>query len=154
MTEFLKIFSVFISCVFFFAKLGVPGAILLFKFNFLKTFLVTVISGIFSTVVFTYFSSALIRWWNKFKEARNLFPNQKVFTKTNRRVIKIKNKFGLIGLAFIMPVFPGIPIGAFLAERFFANKQKIILYFSVSIVCWSVGIYLMFYFFKHGVFWW
>jgi hypothetical protein len=152
MAEFLKILSVFISCIFFFAKVGVPSAILLFKFNFLKVFIVTVSSGIFGTIVFTYFSAALIKWWSKFNAKKNLLKKKKVFSKGNRRIITIKNKFGLAGLAAIMPIVPGIAIGSFLAERFFSNKQKIILYFSISIMVWSVGIYLLFYFFKKTVF--
>ncbi len=152
MTHFLKIFSVFLSCIFFFAKIGVPSAILVFKFDFLQVFIVSVSSGIFGTIFFTYFSAALIRWWSNFRAKKNLFPNQKVFTKTNRRIIRIKNKFGLIGLAFLTPVFPGIPIGSFLAERFFANKRRIISYFGLSIVCWTLAIYATFYFFKRSLF--
>jgi hypothetical protein len=152
MAEFLKIFSVFISCVFFFAKVGVPSAIILFEFNFLKIFIVTVASGVFGTVVFTYFSAALLKWWGNFSKKRQDAVRKKIFTKGNRRIINIKNKFGLAGLAAIMPVFPGIAIGSFLAERFFSNKQKIILYFSISIMVWSVGIYFLFYFFKQRVF--
>lgn len=152
MAEFLKIFSVFISCVFFFAKVGVPSAIILFKFDFLKIFIVTVTSGVFGTVVFTYFSAALIKWWGNFSKKRHDGVRKKIFTKGNRRIINIKNKFGLAGLAAIMPIFPGIAIGSFLAERFFSNKQKIILYFSISIMVWSVGIYFLFYFFKQRVF--
>ena len=151
MAELLKILSVFISCIFFFAKIGVPSAILLFKFNFLKVFIVTVSSGVFGTIVFTYFSAALIRWWSKYNEKKQLFKKKNVFSKGNRRLITIKNKFGLAGLAAIMPIMPGIAIGSFLAERFFSNKQKIILYFSISIMVWTIGIYLLFYFFKNTV---
>lgn len=151
MGNFLKVISVFLSCVFFFAKLGVPSAILLFKFDFLKVLIVCITSGLFGTVFFTYFSAALIRWWSNYRAKKNLFPGKKVFTKTNRKIIRIKNKFGLIGLAFITPIFPGIPIGSFLAERFFANKRKIIAYFGISIVFWTVLIYGMFYFFKRSL---
>lgn len=152
MTDFLKIFSVVISCILFFAKVGVPSAIILFKFNFLKVFIVSVTSGIFGTIVFTYFSAALIKWWGNFQKKRLGGQRKKIFTTTNRRIITIKNKFGLIGLAGIMPIFPGIAVGSFLAERFFSNKHKIILYFSISIVIWTVGIYFLFYFFKKNVF--
>ena len=152
MTEFLKIFSVVISCILFFAKVGVPSAIILFKFNFLQVFIVAVTSGIFGTIVFTYFSAALIKWYSNFRIKRAGGNRKKIFTTTNRRIINIKNKFGLAGLAAIMPVFPGIAVGSFLAERFFSNKQKIILYFSISIIIWTVGIYFLFYFFKKNVF--
>lgn len=141
----------FLSCVFFFGKLGMPSAILLFKFNFLKVFITTVSSGIFSNVLFTYFSAGLLKWWHKYKDKKNLFSKKKVFTKTNRRMIKIKNKFGLAGLAFITPIFPGIPVGAFIAERFFKDKFKIIMYLSVAVVFWSLALYFLFYFFNRNM---
>lgn len=151
MNDFLEILMVFLSCVFFFAKLGVPSAIILFKFNFLKVFIVTVSSGIFSNIIFTFFSAAIIKWWNKYKGKKHLAAKKKVFTKANRRIMKIKNKFGLAGLAFITPIFPGIPVGAFLAERFFKKKFKVIMYLNVAVVFWSLAMYAIFYFFKHNM---
>ncbi|MDZ4664795.1 MAG: hypothetical protein SGJ15_07960 [Bacteroidota bacterium] len=151
MADILKILTVFISCVFFFGKLGVPSAIILFKFNFLKVFLVTVISGCFSNVIFTFFSSAILKWWDGYKTRKNLISVKKIFTKGNRRIIKIKKRFGLVGLAFITPIFPGIAIGAFIAERFYKDKFKVIMYLNVSVVFWSLAIYFLFYFFKHNV---
>lgn len=151
MNEFWKIFTVFLSCVFFFGKLGMPSAILLFKFNFLKVFLVTTISGFTSNVLFTYFSAAILKWWDGYKERKHLFAKKKVFTKANRRIIKIKKRFGLVGLAFITPIFPGIPVGAFIAERFYKKKIKVIMYLNVSVVFWSITLYFLFYFFGHDI---
>jgi hypothetical protein len=128
-----------------------PSAILLFKFNFLKVFLVTTISGCFSNVLFTFFSAAIIKWWNAYKERKQLFAKKKVFTKANRRIIKIKSRFGLTGLAFITPIFPGIPVGAFIAERFYKKKFKVIMYLNVAVIFWSVTLYFLFYFFGHGI---
>lgn len=151
MSDFLQIFMVFLSCVFFFGKIGMPSAIIFFKFNFLKVFIVTVSSGIFSNVLFTFSSAALLKWWDNYKERKKIGSKKKVFTKANRRIIKIKNKFGLVGLAFITPIFPGIPVGAFLAERFYKDKFKIIMYLNVSVVFWSITMYTLFYFFKRNI---
>jgi hypothetical protein len=151
MADILKIFTVFISCVFFFVKLGVPSAIILFKFNFLKVFLVTVISGCFSNVVFTLFSSAILKWWESYKTRKNVVSTRKTFSKANRRIINIKKRFGLVGLALITPIFPGLAIGAFIAQRFYKDKFKVIMYLNVSVVIWSLALYFLFYFFKHNV---
>lgn len=151
MTDLLKILTVFLSCVFFFGKLGVPSAIILFKFNFLKVFLVAVISGCFANVLATYFSAALIKWWDRYKIKNNLFSKKKTFTKTNRRIIRIKKRFGLIGITFITPIFPGIAVGAFIAERFYKDKFKVIMYLNLSVVFWTIVIYYLFYFFGRGI---
>ena len=151
MGSFLKVFTVFISCVFFFGKIGMPSAIILFKFDFLKVFIVTVSSGMFANIMFTYFSASLIKWWDAYKERKNLFVKKNIFTKGNRRIIRIKNKFGLKGLAFITPIFPGIAIGAFIAERFYKDKFKVIMYLNISVVFWSLTIYFLFYFFNRNM---
>jgi hypothetical protein len=127
-----------------------PSAIILFKYNFFKVFVVTVSSGCFSNVIFTYFSAAILKWWNNYKDRKNLFSKKKVFTKANRRIIRIKKRFGLAGLAFITPIFPGIPIGAFIAERFYKDKFRVIMFLNGGVVFWSIAIYLLFYFFGHS----
>ncbi len=151
MNDVLKIFTVFVSCIFFFGKIGMPSAIILFKYNFFKVFVVTVTSGCFSNVLFTYFSAAILKWWDRYKDKKQLFAKKKIFTKTNRRIIKIKKRFGLVGLAFITPIFPGIPVGAFIAERFYKDKFKVIMYLNGAVVFWSIALYLLFYFFGNVI---
>lgn len=147
MAELLKIATVMLFCSLFFSKLGMPAAVILFKFNFLKVFLVSCAGGIGGTVFYTYLSAFLINWWEKFKHSRNLFQNKKVFTKSNRRLIRIKNRFGLTGIAILTPVILSIPLGAFLGERFFKKKSKVILAISFWVVIWSVVFYFIYYFF-------
>lgn len=72
---------------------------------------------------------------------------KKIFTKFNRRVIRIKHRFGLTGIAILTPIFLSIPIGAFLAERFYKDKKKVILYLSISAIAWCFILYFLFLFF-------
>ncbi|MGZ3900701.1 MAG: hypothetical protein ACXVPO_20640 [Bacteroidia bacterium] len=150
MAEFLKIFSVFITSVFFFVKLGVPTAVIVFKYNFLKVFIVTCSGGITSNIIFTYLSGFILKKIHDYKVRKNKFHRKKVFKKSTRRIIRIKQKFGLTGVAFITPLI-GQPIGAFFAEKFYKNKKKIIIYLSVSVMMWCVVIYLFLYFVHHGI---
>lgn len=147
MGNFLKILSVFISSAIFFGKVGMPSAVILFDFNFLKVFAVTVSGGFFGNVVFTFLSAALMKWWNRFKDKR--FDGKKVkhFTKANRRIIRIKHRFGLVGIAALTPILFSIPLGAFLAERFYKDKSKVILYLTVADMLWNVVLYFVYYFF-------
>lgn len=146
MNEFLKILSVFISCALFFGKVGMPAAVLLFKFNFIKVFLVSTSAGITGSILFTNISAALLKWWDKFKEKKN-FSKSKVFTKTNRFIIKTKKRFGLYGIALLSPILLSIPIGAFVAERFYKDKKRVIIALSISVIFWSITLYLLFLFF-------
>jgi hypothetical protein len=148
MAEFLKILSVFITCTFFFVKLGLPSAIVVFKYNFLKVMLVSCAGGITGNIIFTYLSANLLNWMHNYREKRNI--KKKIFTPSTRRMIKIKQRFGLVGIAFITPIISQ-PIGAFFAEKFFKDKKKIILYLSVSVVFWALTLYWLIYLFHDSL---
>lgn len=142
MAEFLKIFSVFITCIFFFVKLGMPTAVIVFKYNFIKVFVVTCAGGITGNVIFTYLSASIIKWVHDYKVRKDKFHKKIVFKKSTRRIIKIKHRFGLVGIAFITPLI-SMPIGAFVAEKFYKKKGKVILYLSISVMFWSVALYFI-----------
>lgn len=148
MAEFLKILSVFITCTFFFVKLGVPSAIIVFKYNFFKVMMVSCAGGITGNIIFTYLSATLLNWTHAYREKRNI--KKKIFTRTTRRMIKIKHRFGLSGIAFITPIISQ-PIGAFFAEKFFKDKMKVILYLSISVVFWAVTLYWIIYLFHDSL---
>jgi hypothetical protein len=61
-------------------------------------------------------------------------------------MIRIKHRFGLVGIAFITPIISQ-PIGAFFAEKFFKNKKKVILYLSISVVFWAIALYVLLFMF-------
>lgn len=148
MTDFWKIVWVFVSCALFFGKIGMPAAVVLFKFSFWKIFIVSNLGGFFGNIVFTYLSSAIIEWWEKVKI--NYFKNHKhpkIFNKTNRFIIKVKKRFGLWGIAFFTPILLSIPIGAFIAERFYKEKKKVIFALSVAVSFWSIALYFLYLFF-------
>lgn len=144
-----KYLSVFFASTIFFSKLGVPAALAAFDDQFLKAILTLFAGSTFSAIVFTYLSDGIIKWWDKFKDRWFSKPKhpKKVFTNFNRRVITIKHRFGLAGIAAVSPVFLSIPIGAFLAERFFKNKQKVIFYLAISNLFWSIVFYFLYFYF-------
>lgn len=147
MSEFFKILSVFLACTVAFGKLGMPAAVVLFNYNFYKVFIVTVLGGITGNIFFTNLSAAILKWVHNYRLKKNKIHSKKIFTRFNRRIIKLKNRFGLAGIAAITPVLLSTPLGAFLAERFFRDKGKIIIYLSISNIFWSITLYfLMLYF--------
>lgn len=127
----------------FFGKAGVPAAIVMFNQDLLTILLVCTAGGVAGNVVFTYLSAAIIKKIHEYRAKKGLIHSKKIFSKGTRRIIRVKNKFGLFGLAFITPMFLSTPLGAFLAERFFRNKPRIILYLSVSVVFWELALYFL-----------
>jgi hypothetical protein len=147
MTDVLKVISVLIPCALF-GKVGMLSAVAAFKFNFWKIMLVTNAGGIGGTILFTYVSAALLKWWDKLKfKYFRTHKHPKVFTRTNRMVIKAKRRFGLYGVAFLTPILLSFPFGAFIAERFYKDKRKVILALSLAVIFWNLALYFLFYFF-------
>lgn len=150
MAHFLKIFSVFLTCSFAF-KIGFPTTFMVFNQNFPEVMLVSCGGGIAGNILFTYLSAAIIKAIHKFRAKRGLIHKKKVFTNFNRRVIRVKQRFGLAGIAFITPIFLSTPVGAFLAERFFRDKKKIILYLSGATILWAFMLYFILLFFHDSL---
>jgi len=123
---------------------------ILFKYNFLKVSAVAISGGVFGSVLFTYVSDFLLKWWERYKH-KHLKIKKKIFTKGNRRIIKIKHRFGLAGIAILSPVLLSIPLGAFLGDRFYKNKKKVIIYLCVSVIGWNFILYFLFYFFHDSL---
>ena len=149
--EIGKYISVFLACTFFFSKMGMPAAVYAFDYNYLQCILTSCSGAIFSTIFFTYLSDGIIKWWDKLKDKWITKKGpKKHFTKSNRRIIRIKNRFGLIGIAALTPILLSIPLGAFLAERFYKDKKKVIIYISIATFFWSNALYFIFLLFYKG----
>lgn len=134
-----------ILCSAFF-KMGMPAVVVYFRFDFFYSFVFAAGSGIAGSIIYTYLSYYIIQLWNKIK--KRLFPSPtKIFTPQNRRIIKIKNRFGLWGIAMLSPVLLSIPLGAFLGEKFFKNKKKVMLYLIASVLFWFLILYILMKFF-------
>ena len=123
-----------------------PLAVLQFNFNFAETVLWTNVGGILGIYFFTYLSDKIMEWWKRnFRKKR-----KKIFTKKNRRIVRIKQDYGLIGIALITPLLLSIPVGAFLMVRYYPRSKYKIVALLTSNIIWSV-IYTLFYIFWNGV---
>jgi hypothetical protein len=62
---------------------------------------------------------------------------KKNFSRRSRFFVKLKTTYGLWGIIIATPVILTIPIGAFLANKYYARKKFIVLYMILSIVAWG-----------------
>ena len=144
MGNWWEIASVFLLSTVKFVFGGVPLA-LAYGFSFFKAVVITSLGGFAGILTFVAVSDFLLR---KYKERQHKKhhdhpapkKNKKVFSKKNRLIIHVKQRFGLIGIATLTPLLFSIPVGCFLATRYFKDKQRVILYMFVSILFWSVSI--------------
>jgi hypothetical protein len=68
---------------------------------------------------------------------RTLFRNRKIFSPKTRNIVRVWNKRGLIGIAFLTPVLFSPVGGALIAISFGEDKKKIILYMFLSACIWA-----------------
>ena len=133
-----------------------PLAILQFDFSFLETILWTNLGGVLGIYFFAFLSEKLIAWWKRtFRRSnRSILEDEqqvkKTFTKKKRRMVRIKQKYGLIGIALSTPFLLSIPVGVFLAVRYYHASKTKFFYLIGSNVLWSV-IYTGFYMFWDGL---
>lgn len=127
-----------------------PTAVAVLGMSPWKVLPVAIGGGITGCILFTYISAFIIHAIHRYRAKRHLIHKRKIFTKFNRRVIRIRQRFGLAGIALITPVL-GTPVGAFLAERFYRDKKKVILYLSGSVVIWAVTEYILMRFFYDAI---
>lgn len=141
MIQWYTLLPLLLLCSAFF-KMGMPAIVLYFHCDFLYSFVFAVGSGFAGSILYTYLSYYLLQWWKKLKQKWNKSP-QKIFTKQNRRIIRIKNTFGLTGIALLSPILLSIPLGAFVGEKFYKSKKKVITYLNAAILFWFIILYLL-----------
>ena len=118
----------FSMITFLFTPFGGPKAGL----SFIETYIVCVAGALLSAAIF-FFSSEffLIRAHKKRKELilKSLetgipLKQKKKFTKTNKLIVRIKHKLGIIGVAFYAPLFLSIPIGTIITAKFYGKEKR------------------------------
>lgn len=114
-------------------------------YSFWQTLLITSVSGCIS-VTFFYRTSAWFMERSRLRklhrsiadEHRGITTRKKVFTRTNRFIIRIKHGPGLFGLVALTPVIISLPIGAILAAKFFPHDRRTLPALLLAVLIWAV----------------
>jgi uncharacterized membrane protein len=130
--EILKYLSVYlVSMVKFF---GGPVAGSSLGLSYVETVLFTVAGMMTSVVIFSIIGRAFSKWMSK----RRREKQKPVFSKKNRRIVQIWQRFGVIGIAFLTPIFLTPILGTVVAALFGAPKKYIFIHMLWSAVLWGV----------------
>ncbi|MFZ5940141.1 MAG: hypothetical protein ACOYXB_06170 [Bacteroidota bacterium] len=135
-----------------------PIAIFEFGFSFFETILWINIGGLAGVFFFAYLSEYINRWWNRTVRGRirrnarkRPKKTKRIFTSRNRRIIRIKQRYGLAGIAFATPVLFSIPIGVFLVVHYYHSRPYKLIWMLGSNLVWSF-LYTAFYTFCYQLF--
>ncbi len=61
----------------------------------------------------------------------------RIFTRKNRFLARFKKTYGFWGVIVCTPVFLTIPLGAFLAGKYYSKRKYLVLYMIISITGWA-----------------
>jgi membrane protein YqaA with SNARE-associated domain len=117
-----------------------PAAMLAAGYHPISTMIITYIGALVGSVVFYYFGVAIFNWWDRVsgKDKKDKF----VFSKKSRAMVKVKIRYGIIGLAAMAPII-SVPISAFIVAKFFPGKNKVIGIYAIVLIPISVGLTLI-----------
>lgn len=103
------------------------------KLNPITTVLATVLGTMISVFAFTFFGG-----WLRAKVLDRIGGKRKRFSVNNRKFVTLWKKYGMVGVAALMPILLTPIGGTILAVGFGAPKNKIIFYMFVSASVWGV----------------
>ena len=93
--------------------------------------LIVASGGCLGVLVFTFLGRAISKFFGRY----HLF---KIRYKNLRRFVRLKNGYGLVGIAFLTPLLISIPIGVILSATIEHHKWRVIRLHCLSVIFWSV----------------
>jgi hypothetical protein len=123
-------------------------------FSFIQTWITTTIGGLSGVLFFFFLSKGIISVYqryfatsvlrlihqiNTYVRQRKLIPRPKkrIFTYRNKSLVKIRRRYGLLGIIILTPVLLSIPLGTFLAIKYYPEQKNLLTYLSLSVIFWS-----------------
>uniref|UniRef100_UPI003217FE80 hypothetical protein n=1 Tax=uncultured Draconibacterium sp. TaxID=1573823 RepID=UPI003217FE80 len=76
-------------------------------------------------------------WFKRVSRRNRKRKVKKIFSPKSRKLVKFKKTYGLWGIIIATPVLLTIPLGAFLASKYYSHQKHIILYMILSIFGWG-----------------
>ncbi len=127
-------------------------------FNFLQTWAFTSVGGVLGVLFFFFLGRIIIKVYlryyrrafrvkvhqlaeriGKLHIAERFMPKHpKTFTWQNKMIVRIRQKWGFIGIIVLTSVLFSIPIGTLLAVSLYSDKKYLPAYLSASVVLWSL----------------
>lgn len=104
---------------------------------------ITIGGGWLGIVMFFYFGKMIMSFFSRIRKHKR----KNKFSKVNRFLIKVKNKYGLMGLASIIAII-SVPICSLLAAAYFKENKKAVPALFFSVVVWASCLTGIFYFGK------
>jgi hypothetical protein len=118
-----------------------------FGFTYLQTILISSVGGSLGIFFFFKLGARIVHFFPNYFNPVN--KKRKIFTKKNKFYVTLIRDYGLFGIALFSPILISIPVGSFLAARFFEKKANTALaIMCMSVLFWSITISTFLFLFK------
>jgi hypothetical protein len=124
--------------------------------NYQQALISVLIGGIGGFLFFYYLSQRILAWFDFLKPKicrfvplfiklrYQVFCDRltvkyptKIFTRKSRLIAKIKTSYGFWGIIIATPFILTIPLGAFLANKYYSKRRHTVPYMILSIIGWA-----------------
>lgn len=109
-----------------------PSAMIATGYSFIETVLITLSGALIGVVIFYYAGTQIFE-----AIAKRRRKKRKAFTRLNRAIVKVKNNFGVIGLASTMGLI-SVPVCTLLAARYFRHNKMTLWFLMISAAIWTL----------------
>ena len=116
-----------------------------FDRTFAETLLITSVGGCIGVIFFYRLSTWLMKRARIRRIHREIailhgveIKRPRIFTRTNRFIVRLKHGYGLQGLAALTPILLSIPIGTVIAAKYFRHDRRTLPTLLSSVLIWAV----------------
>lgn len=114
-----------------------PGVMLAAGYGLFKTMIITYVGALIGATIFYYFGVAIFSWWDKL--VGNNSKTKYVFSKSARTMVRVKIRYGIMGIVALAPII-SIPVSALIVAKFFPGKHKVIGVYAILLIPISIGL--------------
>ena len=113
--------------------LGPSVGIMGYHLSLIETAIFTILGMMTTVLVVSLIGEPLRKWVAEGRKKRG----KKLFTKRNRLIVKVWNRYGMFGVAFLTPVLLSPVAGAIIAVSFGGSRLRMLKWMFASAVFWA-----------------
>ena len=117
-------------------------------YSILTVLVTTTVGAALGTLLFYYFGMQMFRWIGSLSRKRT---ERKTFTPMRRRILGVKNKYGIKGLMLLSGII-SVPVTALLAAKYFGDNKQTPLYLILGFFIWSIFLTSISFLAKHFIY--
>lgn len=92
------------------------------KLNILETYISIVLGATLSATVTFYLSKVIMQLIAGMRSSKSI--SKRKFTRTNKLIIRMKWRLGIIGITFFAPLILSIPVGTAIVAKIYSHQKK------------------------------